>query len=95
MTTPAPVYTAPTVAAPALPPVEVWTEIRCPACVPLGWDASKLLFKVYGPMTPSGATVQIRCHRCKSLIEWNYGTPKFRAVEHGQRNHKRLHTAME
>lgn len=90
-----PIYTAPTVAAPALPPVEVWTEIRCPACVPLGWDASKLLFKVYGPMTPSGAAVQIRCHRCKSLVSWAIGLPKLVVIEHGPKNSIRRKVAFE
>jgi hypothetical protein len=95
MTTPAPTYTAPTVAAPALPKIEVFTEVRCPACVPLGWDTSRLLFKVYGIIAAGGATIQTRCHRCKSLISWRIGTPELRVIERGPQNEKRRKVAFE
>lgn len=76
--------TQPTTAA-APPPVEVFTEVRCPACVPLGWDSSRLLFKAYGVLVPSDARVQLVCHRCKSLVEWRIGLPILNVIEKGQR----------
>jgi hypothetical protein len=88
-------YTTPTVAAPTLPRLESWTEVRCCACVSLGWESSRLLFKVYGAMEATGATIQVRCHRCKSLIAWHIGTPELRAVEHGPKNNKRRKVAFE
>jgi hypothetical protein len=94
MTTPAPTYARPTVAA-IQPPPETFTEVRCPACVPLGWDTSRLLFKVYGVISAGGATIQTRCHRCKSLISWRIGTPELRAIERGPQNEKRRKVAFE
>lgn len=67
------------------PPVEVFTEIRCPACVPLGWDSSRLLFKVHGVVAVCDARLQLVCHRCKSLVEWRIGLPILTVIEKGQR----------
>lgn len=78
-----------------LPELEIWTEIRCPACVPLGWQSSRLLLKAYGPMKPSGVFIQIRCHRCKSLVQWEYGMPLLRVVQSGPINHKRQRAVFE
>ena len=94
MTTPSPLYTTPTVTIP-LQPLESWTEIRCPACVPLGWDSSRLLFKVFGVMQPTSVQVQVRCHRCRSLISWTFGLPRIIIVEHGPKNHKKRKVAFE
>jgi len=88
------IYTAPTVAT-SVPKAESWTEIRCPACIPLGWSASKLLFKVSGVMSASGAVLQLRCHRCRSLIAWEIGTPRLQAVEKGPKNDKRQKVSFE
>lgn len=88
-------YAPPTIVSPALPQPETFTDVRCPACVSLGWDASRLLFKVYGAMVPSGATLQIRCHRCHSLVAWEIGTPILRAVQLGPKNGKRRKVAFE
>ena len=67
-----------------LPKVEIWTEIRCPACMPLGWPASRLLFKIVGVLEPSEARLATRCHRCKSIIEWTIGTPRLVVIERGE-----------
>ena len=76
--------------------MEVFTEIRCPACVPLGWGNSRLLLKVNGKIPPlAGVVIQIKCHRCKSMIEWHLGTPILVAVQMGMKNHKQSHAAFE
>ena len=63
---------------------ESWTEIRCPACVPLGWYSPRLLLRVVGKMEPHEAQVQIKCWICKSVIGWTIGTPKLEIIEHGK-----------
>jgi hypothetical protein len=76
--------------------MEVFTEIRCPACIPLGWGASRLLLKVNGKIPPlPGVVLQMKCHRCKSLIEWRLGTPILTAVQMGMKNHKHSTTVFE
>lgn len=72
------------VEAPALPlPPIVQTEIRCPACVPLGWERPRLLLTVFGVMESSTVKVQCHCPRCKSLVKWTYGTAELEIVKHG------------
>jgi DNA-directed RNA polymerase subunit RPC12/RpoP len=67
--------------------METFTEIRCPACVNLGWPSSRLLLKINGKIPPlAGVTVQIKCHRCKSTIEWHLGTPIFYPSIVGEHN---------
>lgn len=68
---------------------EAWTEVRCIACVPCGFEASRLLFKVQGRSEDSGAAVQIPCPRCKSLISWRIGTSRIDIIKKGTYNHKR------
>jgi len=75
--------------------VESWTEIRCPACVPLGWYSSRLLLKVVGVIEPQEAQIQIKCFMCKSIIGWTVGTPLLEVVETGRKNHKRQTAAFE
>ena len=72
---------------------EIFTEVRCPACIPLGYDNSRLLLKVSGEMKASEARIQIRCHRCKSLIEWRYGLPKLDIIKQGNKNPTRRNYA--
>lgn len=73
---------------------EQWTEIRCFCCVPLGYS-SRLLFRVHGVITPQDVYLELKCPRCDSVIEWNYGKPEFRIVKEGRRNHKRQTVAFE
>jgi DNA-directed RNA polymerase subunit RPC12/RpoP len=79
----------------AVPTVESWSEIRCPACVPLGWPSSRLLFKVNGVMSYSGARVEIVCHRCKSLVSWVIGVPVLHVIKYGQKNDRHQTAAFE
>lgn len=76
--------------------MESWTEIRCPACVGLGWRSSRLLLKVQGRIPELvGVTIELKCHRCKSLISWRLGTPILTPVTEGVRNHKKQTVAFE
>lgn len=76
--------------------MESWTEIRCVACQKLGWESSRLLLKVHGHIVPSASvTIQLKCHRCKSIIEWTLGTPILVAVVLGEKNRRRSHAAFE
>ena len=76
--------------------MEYWTEIRCPACVPLGWHSSRLLLKVQGKIPPMlGVAIEMKCHRCKSLVSWRLGTPILIPVIMGEKNRKRQTVAFE
>jgi len=76
--------------------MESWTELRCPACVELGWNSSRLLLKVRGKIKPAANVVlQLKCHRCKSLVEWTLGTPFLVAVVLGEKNRRRATCAFE
>lgn len=76
---------------------EQWTEIRCIACVPLGWYSSHLLLRLHsiGKVEARDLKLQMKCPRCKSLIEWKLGTPEFLVIVEGIRNHKRQVTIFE
>lgn len=76
--------------------MESWTEIRCPACMSLGWTSSRLLLKVRGHVPPNaGVIIQMKCHRCKSTIEWVLGTPVLIPVVMGMKNYKRQTASFE
>ena len=76
--------------------MESWTEIRCPACVELGWRSSRLLLKVQGRIPELvGVTIELKCHRCKSLISWRLGTPVLIPITMGVKNHKQQTVAFE
>ena len=76
--------------------MESWTELRCPACVQLGWHSSRLLLKLKGDIPPIlGVTIEMKCHRCKSLIVWHLGTPVLVPVALGAKNNKRQKVAFE
>ena len=81
----------------AIVPDVTHTEIRCPACIPLGYPISRLVFIVYGEMVAFETPVQIEfhCRRCRSVVKWSYGTTDFEIVEPGERNHKRQKVAFE
>ena len=75
---------------------ETFIEVRCPACVKLGWYSARLLFRVYGnPVTSDTAKLQIVCHRCKSMISWTIGQPELEIIKHGQKNERRQVAAFE
>lgn len=75
---------------------ESFTEVRCPACVKLGWPSARMLFKVHGTITQhGGAEVQIKCPRCSSIIGWVFGLPILRIIETGQKNDKKQHYTPE
>lgn len=78
-----------------MPRIEVWTEIRCPACVPCGWADSRLLFKIEGEIPRSEAKLQTRCHRCKSIVEWQIGTPRLVIMARGEQNRKPMRAVFE
>jgi phage FluMu protein Com len=65
---------------------ETWLDIRCPACVKLGWDSSRLLLRARGVIAPSDAILEMKCPRCKSVIEWTLGKPILRTSKYGQKN---------
>ena len=76
--------------------MESFTEIRCPACVELGWRSSRLLLKIKGRVPELlGVIIEMKCHRCKSLVAWHLGTPILLAVELGPKNRKRQTAAFE
>ena len=66
-----------------------WTEARCPACLKLGWDSPRLLFRAEGTIEANGFREEFKCHRCKSVIGWIVGSPNFFVVEYGEKNPKR------
>jgi phage FluMu protein Com len=65
---------------------ETFTEIRCPACVGLGWYSSHLLLRVRGEIMPQAVKVEMKCPRCKSVVVWDYAQPKFEVIIHGIKN---------
>ena len=70
--------------------MESWTEIRCPACVELGYPNSKLLYTIEGKTFPMpGAVERIKCSRCKSMIGWHIGTPMLFVIEEGAKLRKK------
>lgn len=75
--------------------MESWTEVRCPACVSLGWYSPRLLFRVIGKLEPTEAHLQIKCWICKSVVDWKVGTPELAIVELGRKNHKKQTAAFE
>lgn len=77
--------------------VETWTEVRCIACVPLGWYSSHLLLRMHtiGKVEPLNVKLQLKCPRCKSLVEWKLGTPEFAVIAEGVKNQKRQTVAFE
>lgn len=74
---------------------ETWTELRCPACVPLGFYSPRLLFRVVGKVEAQAANLEIKCWMCHSVISWRVGTPVIEIKEHGRKNHKRQTAAFE
>ena len=72
-------------------------EIRCPACVPLGYEKPRFIFSVHGVMVLAGEPVyiQFHCKRCRSDVQWVYGTELFETVKPGEPNHKRQRVAFE
>jgi len=77
------------------PIIESWTEVRCPACVPCGYPSSRLLLKVRGKLPKLECFEQLKCPRCKSLIEWQIGAPLMSILEKGVINHRRQRAAFE
>lgn len=74
---------------------EVWIEVRCIRCVPLGWYHSRLLMRVRGQVVAQEVYLELKCPRCGSIIEWTYGKPEFKIVKDGVKNHKRQLVAFE
>lgn len=70
-------------------------EIRCPACIPLGFSAARLILTVYGEMIASDVWIQFHCHRCKSDVKWGYGTQEFIVIKEGIKNHKPMKASFE
>ena len=76
--------------------MESWAEIRCPACVQLGWQSSRLLLKVRGHVPELvGVEVEMKCHRCKSVVSWRVGTPILLPIELGPKNRRMSRVAFE
>jgi hypothetical protein len=72
-----------------------WSELRCPACVGLGFYSSRLLFQIEGDVPETEAKIKIKCWMCHSVISWQIGTVNIQVIEHGRRNHKRQTAAFE
>jgi len=62
---------------------ETFAEVRCIACVPLGWYSSHLLLRITGAMKADGVRLQMKCPRCKSVVEWEFGKPHFTIIKKG------------
>lgn len=67
---------------------ESFTEVRCTACINLGWYSSHLLLRASGVIEAQEVQIEVKCPRCKSLVKWTYGTPKFDIISHGVKNHR-------
>lgn len=67
-------------------------DIRCPACVPLGWPAPRLLLQIRDADIKTA--VRVKCHRCKSVVEYISGTTA-RIITEGERNPRRKGGAFE
>jgi phage FluMu protein Com len=74
---------------------EQWTDVRCIACVPLGWYSSRLLLRINGVMNANGVKLEMRCPRCRSLIEWTFGKPEFKILYEGRKNDKKQTAVFE
>ena len=74
---------------------EIWTEVRCPACVKLGWYASHLLLRMRGRIPFNDALLELKCTRCKSLIGWELGKPVLIILAQGVVNRKKQTTTFE
>lgn len=74
---------------------ESWVEVRCICCVPLGYYSSHLLARAHGVIVAQEVQIELKCPRCKSIIEWSYGKPEFKIVKRGVENHKRQVVAFE
>jgi hypothetical protein len=69
---------------------EQWTEVRCIACVHLGWYSSHLLLRLSGKIPKDEhITIELKCPRCKSVILWTLGRPEFVVKVEGVKNHRR------
>jgi hypothetical protein len=54
------------------------------------------LLKVRGKVKPAAnVVIQLKCHRCKSLVEWTLGTPVLVAVVLGEKNRRRAVAVFE
>jgi len=75
-----------------------WEEIRCPACVELGYTYVQplILFKVLGEL-PDGEPfyIQTKCWHCKSLVSYELKTKEFTIDKVGVKNHRRQTAAFE
>ena len=74
----------------AIVPDVTHTEIRCPACVELGYAVPRFFFRIDGMMTVPETPVLflVHCKVCKSYVQWRYGTNEFEIVKTGVQNHK-------
>lgn len=70
-------------------------EIRCPACVELGWYTSRVLFYVVNKIIPCETRIQITCWKCKSIVSWKIGDDKPDIIKKGQYYHKKQTAAFE
>lgn len=69
---------------------ETWIDIRCPACVKLGYGASRLLLRAEGDIPETKAKLQVKCQRCKSVIQWTIGTPFTFVQVLGESQHRKV-----
>lgn len=72
-------------------------EIRCPACLDLGYPTARHIFMVLGDMVApaSAVLIQFHCKRCKSDVQWSYGSDQFQIVKTGERNHHQQKASFE
>ena len=65
---------------------EIWIDIFCPFCVPLGYPTARHLMAIYikGEMIETPNQYQMQsCKRCKSKYIWTYGMKLPRLVNLG------------
>ena len=69
---------------------EVWRELRCPACVSLGYSIPQLLFFFDGKSPPFDLYVFIKCRICKSKMTFNFKDLSFNVTVLGKHKKSKL-----
>jgi hypothetical protein len=63
--------------------MESWTEIRCPACVQLGYVSPRLLCQIKGK-PPKDMILYFPCSKCRSIVEFHFDKLRFVVLRNGE-----------
>lgn len=77
--------------------IEPWIEMRCVACIPLGYDTARLILRLrsVSALEIQELRLQFFCPRCKSWLEWQVGAPDFVISIPGMKNKRHTRIAFE